>query len=656
MTQETPSSGEPHQKPEQPENEHQKAVEFIERNRDYFEHYARGQLSVEPAPEGLNTFAADMERGTMYIHGRFYKDQGYDLSDEKTSFAVLHELAHLEERMHMLKKPGGDEKFGRYLRRIKESGAYSLMDNCVADIRENRAVVARTHEGFAHIERDLYKQDLFQETDMTMRKDPQTGEMKPVPRHIQFVQALLRESRVPDEPCVVAPEVRAKLDELHSIKKRNVELLDAMTHPDLAMPYRLKLQDEYIWPMVKELMGMDLEDKKKEQEGSGENRPSEDSGQKGSRNRKDSKKKLGKGKKFGGRGADEKPNPDQVFADAYSETNKKMPHAVPVKEIEKAFKEWKERHGENPLERADKEYAKKIGVKVEDLRRYRDIVRSLDRIVNPETNESVIEELRNLINRIIARRLKPKHAPRYPTEEGEELVDPAELYSQVKKGNLEPRVWETIEIQERKGKKFGEVEITLICDRSGSMEEVPAKLNEQRKAAVLVMEALKEFADQCEDERIRMDKPLEVRSEIYSFQATGQDAIPLKSMSKELGEKERIDVAAMLSSAPGQSTTDFVPLEVIHAGLDEEITRKMSDGELKKIVIVFTDGESSDPGRVKTILKDLRDKGVVAIGVGITEDGRAALTTYAPETKLAVKAEDLGIVLGDLLKEHLADL
>lgn len=617
MTKEVPGSGDQKPEPKHVAGEHQKAVEFIDRNRDYFEHYARGQIKVEPAPEGLNTFATDLEKGTMYVHGRFYHDHGHDLSDEKTSFAVLHELGHLEERMQMLNEPGGAKKFERYVNRVKKSRAYSLTDNCVGDIRENRTVVARTHEGFAHTEQELYKQDLFKETDLTTQTDPQNGESRPVPRHIQFNQALLRESRVADEQCNVAPEVRAKLDQLYAIKSpKGVKLLDAMTDPNTPMSLRLKLLDKYIWPIVKELKDKDTEDKKNQ------------SGQ-------------------------TELNPDDLFADAYEEAKKKMPHAVSINEVEKAFKVWKEKHGENPLDRADKEYAQKIGVKVEDLRRYRDIVQSLDQAINPETNESVIEELRNLINRIIARRLKPMPAPRYPTEEGEELVDPTELFTQVQKGNLEPRVWETTEIQERKGKKFGEVEITLVCDRSSSMSG--AKLNEQRKAAVLIMEALKEFADHCEEERINMDKPLEIRSEIYSFQSSAEDAVPLKKMSKELGEKERIEVATTLSSAPG-STTDFVPLETIRAGLDEEAKHKITEGELKKIVIVFTDGESDDAGRVKTVLKNLRDEGMVVIGVGVTEEGRAALTTYAPDARLVVKAEDLAIVLGDLLKEHLADL
>lgn len=609
----------PQDSPEQENkaHDHQKAVEFVNRHRDFFEHYARGQITVEAAPEELDTFATDLRDGKIYVHGRFYKDQGHDLSDEKTAFAVLHELGHLEERMQMLDEPNGATAFARYLGRKKGSEAFSLMDNCVGDIRENRTAISRTSKEVAETEQALYREDLFADTDFT-----------PAPRHVQFCQTLLRESRVPDESCTVAPDVRAKLDELETITSPDgVKLLEAMTDPYTPMSLRLKLQDRYVWPMVKELMDKDLEDRKSQKKGSGK----------------------GKGKKGG------KPDPNTVFADAYEKTKQNMPHAVSVDDMEKAFKEWKEAQGENALDRADKEYAKNIGVRPEDLKQYRDIVESLERTVNPETNENVVEELRALFNRIIARRLKPMPAPRYPVEEGEELVDPTELYTQVQKGNLEPKAWETSDIKERAGKKFGEIEITLVCDRSDSMNRPEDKLIQQRKAAVLVMEALKEFSEQCDEERVNMDHPLEIRSEVYAFQQSDADTIPLKKMSKELGEKERIDVAVTLSSAPG-GTTDFVPLETMHAGIDEETARKIAEGELKKIVIVFTDGDSNDPAKVKNALEKLRGRGVMVIGVGVTKEGRSALTTYAPEARLAEKAEDLPRILGDVLKEYLADV
>lgn len=624
------------------ESAHQEAMEFVGKHRDFLEHYARGQVKVEPAPEGLDTFAFDFKNNTIYVNSKWYNTAGFSFSDEKTLHSTCHEIEHFSEKKQLLSEDGGEKKLESYLKKLEESKAYSVMDNCLADIRGNKSVAGR-NETLAGIERLKIKEDLFKETDFTS-----------APKHIQLPQAIFRENRVTDEMCQVAPEVRKKLEELRSTPsldgKSIVDIVDVMTNPEVPMSVRLKLQDHYVWPMIQELLEKDLEEeKKKEKGGEGEGGESKD---KGEAKDSDKEKKEGQGEKGNGDKTGE-PDPNQIFKDAYEQAGKKMPNAVPVEAIKKAFKEWQESKGENVLEHADNEYAEKLGVKKADLQKYRDIVKSFEKIINPETGENIIQDLRNLIERILAKRLKPAQAPRYPIEEGEDLVDPAQLIADVKAGNLEPKVWETTEIKEKKGDRFGEVEITLVCDRSSSM--AGAKLREQQKAAVLMMEVLKEFAEQCDEEKINLEKPLEIKSEVYSFQQDSNDSTPLKKMSKELGEKERVDVAGILSSAPG-GTTDFVPLETIHKNLDEDTKKKISEGELKKIVIVFTDGESNDADRTKKILKTLRASGIVAVGIGITKDGEAALETYAPEARLAEKAEDLAMILADLLKEHLANL
>lgn len=630
------------------ETVHQEAVDFVRRNRDFYEHYARGMVQFEAAPEGLNTFAFDLEAEPpkIYLNSRFYKDRG--LSDQKTSFATLHECEHLLEKIQLLDEKGGDRIFKRHLERLESSQAFNFLDNRVADLRENRAVISKTNEEFGRLKYSMYKDDLVPETDFTSK-----------PRHIQFVEALSREGEVPDEQCLVSPEVRAKLDEITAIiGKDGSPLIEAMTRPSTAMSQRLKLQDKFLWPAIEELKNQDLEDYKNKTGKSGEGKeggPLQE-GRGESKKEDKKKKKADKSQKgeSGQKTKEEVLDPDQIFKEAYDEAARRVPNAVPLEEIEKAFEKWQEKHSENQADKADREYAEKLGVKLGDLRHYQEIVFSLEKIINPETGESIIQELRNLFARIIAKRLRPGQEPRYPVEEGEDLVHPADAVSEVKAGNLEPKVWETHEVAEIKGKRFGEVEITLVCDRSSSMAQ-GTKLPEQRRAAVLVMETLKEFAEQCEEEKTNVDKPLEIRSEIYSFQQNSADAIPLKKMSKDLGEKERIDVITAISSAPG-GTTDFVPLETIEKDLNEEVRGKIKEGELNKIVIVFTDGESNDSSRVKNILKKLRGSGVVAIGIGITKAGEAALTTYAPDARLAEKAEDLAIVLADLLKEHLADI
>lgn len=640
--------------PPETQTEHQQALEFFEEHRDFFEHYARGGVKVAPAPEGLDTFAFDLKTNTIYLNSKFYKERGF--SDQKTSFATCHEIEHYEEKKQLLSEEKGEKIFEEYLHRIGESQAFALIDNCVADIRENRAVVEKTHEGFGNIEKSCYKESLFKETDFTK-----------LPRHIQFAYSLIREARVPDEVCTISDEVRGKLNGFRNIKgKDGSSLLDVMTSPQTPMSTRLKLQDKYIWPIIEDLLEKDMEDekKKKEKELDGDRKEGEEGDKEGKELKGDGKEakkseKPGKpnpSKSGKPQQGEPKPDPNEIFKDVYEDARKKIPNAVPIEVMKKALKDWKKEQKENPGEKADKEYADKIGVKKEDLQKYRDIVKLLNNVVNPETSETLVEELRSIFSRIIAKRLKPTFAPKYPMEEGEDLVDPAQLVADVKGGNLEPKVWETTEIREKSGKRFGEVEITFVFDRSGSMdEEGGKKKNEQQKAGVMGMEAFKEFADICEEERVNMEKPLEVRSEVYSFQDDENDMVPLKKMSKELSEKERVDICGELSSTSG-STTDFVPLETIFSNMNDELKKKIKEGEIKKIVIVFTDGGSDDISRVQKALENLRKAGVITVCVAITESGKPALDTYKPDGRLAETAEKLPAVLGDILKEHLKDI
>lgn len=618
------------------EARHAEAVELVEKHRDFFEHYAGGRIKIEPAPEGVKTFAFNLEKNTIYVNSMFYQKLG--LSEEKTIFATLHEVEHFLEKIQVLGEEGGERKFKKYLEQIKKSKAFSLLDNCVADIRENKTVISRTSAGMGELERQIYKEDLFAEKDFTLQ-----------PRHIQFAQALLREARLPEEKCVVAPEVRQALDEVASVKG----LMETMTDPALPMSTRLKLQDKFLVPRMEVLLEKDLADKKKEKE---QKQKEQEGQEKKEGNNTKGKKPTSPNPSSADEGDKTETDPNQVFAEDYKKVEGKFPEAVPLEEIEKSFKQWQEaQKGKNPKDQADQEYAERLGVDKKDLQKYRDLAQKVSKIVNPETSVAVVEELRNLFQRIISKRLKPVLAPRYPVEEGDELVDPAQLIADVKSGNLQPKVWEDTEFKEKRGEQYGEVEITLVCDRSSSMTDSGGqKAEEQRKLAVLVMEVLKDFADLAEAEKINITKPLSVKSEIYGFGA-GEDKKPMKVMSAELGEAERIKVLKDLFNLPG-TTTDFNCLEAIGEKLDQKTKDKIKIGELKKIVIVFTDGGSDNPLAVQVQLKNLRDNGVIVIGVGITTSGTPTLTTYAPNALVVEDASRLPVILGELLKDHLKDL
>lgn len=612
-------------KDETPESERkERSTDYFNKHRDFFETYARGGVKVEPAPAGINTFAFDLKEDTIYVNDMFYRlKKGFD--DKKTAFAVCHEIEHFLEKKAMIKEKGGGEEFSRYLDKISKSRAYKLLDNCVADIRENRSVVEKTSKDFRGIEEKMYREDLFSDTDF-----------RKAPMHIQFAQAILREQILPDEKCVVVDEVRAKLDELDSVVNKNkVKLLDAMTDSSVPMSLRLKLLDEYVVPMMEDLKQKDLEEEKEKKNGG-----------KGSDGKNEGK--SGEGKPL---------DPNEVFKDAYEKAEKCTLGSVPHEVEEKALKEWKEEQKKNSVEAREEEYAKSLGVSKKALDEYRSINKTLQSVVNPETNQSVVEELHELFSRIIAKRKKKWIVPESPREEGDTLDDPVGAFVEGMRGNFTPKVWEEHEIKEYRGNRCGEVEISFVCDGSGSMNDGDgAKRKEQQKAMVLAMEALKDFNDMVEEEQSALVEPIDIKTEVYKFQGKESDSTPLKQMGKELSERDRITICGDLSQTPGSTTEDFIPLETIDGGILPETNGRMREGELKKIVIVMTDGESGGKERVKRALKSLREKGVVVVGVGITSGGGAVLKTYAPRALVAENATDLPRVLGGLLEEHLKDL
>lgn len=636
--------------------EHKKSVGSFESHRVMYEQYAGHSLNIEPAPPDLDTFAFNLKTNTIYLNDKFYELLGY--GDVGTSFATFHEIEHFKEKIALLKEKDGATIFDGYLNKLDEkfsqyAGAYGVMDNCISDVRQNDAVSTYNHEGFTGVEKDLYKDVQFPNVDFNndIEKDGKVISKKQ-PLHIQLPYAILNEYRS-GRDCIIDERVRKVIDDLQNFKKedeKTIDLIATITNPEVPMSKRLAIQDNFVWPRVLELLEEDLKNKKDEEEkqnkkGDGEGDQNENENGKP----KDDEPKTGKPENQKSEDVGKKPNPNEVFKDSYEEAKKRVPNAMPTDKQKEALKEWIEENGDEEKKK-NKETAERLGVKVEDLKKYKDIVKNLNAI-NPETNESVIDDLENIIKRIISNRLKEKHVPRYPVDEGDELVDPAGWLAEVRGGNSEPKVWQETEIKLKKDKKFGEVEITLIGDRTGSMKG--EKLTEQQKAFVLFMEALKRFNDILDDEEVNLEKPLSIKSEIYTFQADANDGMPIKKMGKVLSEKERIEVCAKVGTAPGGSTPDYTSLEAIDKNISEDTLEKIKEGEVKKIVIIFTDGGSDDADRAQKILKKLNDKGVVVVCVGITESGKPALTTYAPNAVLAKKAEDISVVLSDILKEHL---
>lgn len=613
--------------------------EFYQRHEDFFVSYASdASINVKPSPAGLGTFAIDLQEGTMFVHPGYFTEQGY--SEAKAVNSTLHEIEHFRELRDLLAEPRGDQRWLAHNERLKANRRLKLLDNVWDDVRVDRSILSRAPAQQA-VQESLYHENLWPETDMRM-----------LPRHLQFAYGLFRETMLPDEPVTVVDEVRAELDRLRAVRSRSgVSLLDYASRPNLPPSLRIDLQKKYLEPVYEKLFQEDVRDEQQKQAAAG------GQGQ-------------GAGKPQPGEAGEppEKPaeltpaQAEQLFAAQYDEYFAKNPDAaLPDKLVEEAVKEAQQHTAQQAGEHDAREqaYARAADVSVEDLREYQRFWAEVEQLRNLETDQPVIEELRQLFRRILTERTKRVPRSRLPVSEGELLARPAEAVAAIRAGLLEPEVWETTERQERPRELVGNFDVTLIPDRSGSMDEADAagavKKVEQRKAAMLVLEALTEFARDLDDGRASLSHDLAVQTEVRSFGGTQENQV-LKELSPELSEKERVAVYKTLQTTPGQSTMDYLPLEDIERSLTAQDRAKLVRGELRKIIVVLSDGESQDPARVQRALAKLREAGVIVVGIGVTGAGLAAAETYAPDGRVASRAGDLASVLAEVLKQHIVDL
>lgn len=626
-----------------------KLMDFFARNQDFFTLYA-GDASIKAKPSReLGTFAIDMEHGELLGDPSYYEKKGLTEAHAFNSF--LHEFEHFRRLMNLLREPRGFDIWRKHRARMKAAPHLRIFDNVLEDVSVDRAILSRAPSQI-DTQFDLYRTYLWK-----------TRDYKNLPRHLQFIYGLFREQMMPDEPVEVAEEVRAEIERLRGMKNAaGQNVAEVMTNPDLPQAKRLVLQERFFEPVYERFFQKDAEEKKKEKE----KKEGEGEGASGEGGEKSQDQKPGEGKPKPGQPQPGEPqsgepgNPDDFFKDLYKNYFDKSPDAALTdKQIDEALKkiEGKARP-KTPEDLAAEAYAKEAGVTLEDLKKYQRFWTEVENMRVPDADETVVEQIRGVFRKIVTERMEPMMRPKQPVEEGEYLIRPAEAVAEIRSGRTEPRVWMTHETKERPKELFGAFDVTLICDRSSSMDMAPGgvvKKIEQRKAAVLLLEALREFCDDLDDTRKDLRADLHVRSEVWGFGGASEVGC-LKALSEELTDKQRVAVFKDLENTPGDSTRDDLALNGLLASIPEEDFERIARGELRKIVIVLTDGDSSNKEGAKKAIKALREKGVVVVAIGITNDAQKALQLYKPDARLAETAALTGVRVGEVLEKFIGEL
>lgn len=551
-------------------------------------------------------WAINPDTGEATFDTKFFEERGYTPS--QALFGALHEIrCHLVETAELLDREGGESAYNRLKQRSKIRERIHIWENCRTDIKGNRAIIE-----FAPTLTDevttVYREKLWPESDLTTH-----------PQHLQFMYAVLRTAMVPDEEVTIDPVVQEAIEKLRNVRGRDVIALATDPHQDPLLA--LRLSERYIEPVIEELFKKDVENKKEQRKGEGEGE--------------------GKGKGI----------PDDSFSDDYKDYENRHPEPFDEDEMDKRIKETKA--GQDAAKREHAGYEEEHRVSAKDIADYRQEYQKI---------EPYIEPLRAVFRKIIAqRKVSVRHLATLK-EEGV-MIDPglvAQTYMDVKAGISNPKTMKDFEgvlVDEQIPTGF---EITVVGDRTGSMT-IGTKIPEQRRSALLLLEALKEFSDMADQEGSLMPE-LGVRTEVRSFGANPNRTEILKLLSKELTEQQRIAVFKALATCDSGTNNEQDMFDNLLQSVREEGSRdatylqRIKSGKLKKFVIVLTDGQVGNYPATRVSLQKLRELGVVVVGVGMTSDGEDAVKTYAPDGKVCYDVGKLPKTMQDLLTDYLGKL
>ena len=575
----------------------------------------------------------DLEKIEVNADPNFFIDKGY--SQDEALFASFHEAEHFRD---MIREP---EEYKRLFDRMNSEStvhpalpkALHTLYNCLDDVLVNKCVMQRWNSG--RKAKDTLYPKLFQSSDLMT--NPFTG--KEEPGHRQFMYALLREAMLPDETCTVSPYVREAIDKVQA-KGGKLKLTEVLTAVDLEGEGVMKPIDRFgiisglIEPTFIEMFKKDIETMKEQQEKSGKGGKS---GEKPD------------GDKKGGEKTDAQPDPDAESAFDDDPFKDAIPDPIEFKDIQDQVQKIREALAKKKKE----EMEKLLGVSKEDYDAYAKDFKMIQKF---------IADLSGTFDAVIQRRKTIERKLRKPVREGV-MLSPSRIataVAEIKSGNTDPRTMLDYEDREATRTRPSDFEFTIVCDGSGSMKG-EGKDKMQRQLSVLITEALLDFQERLEKERRKGERiNLNIKSEVRMFDENDH---VLKPLGTTLTHKERVAMHKVLREFPGGSNNEIATFtKMREEQFDADRVEKMRKGDIKKVILWLTDGESdvnaiqSEIRRLEALTKNDSDqKSLVIAGLGF-KGGQGALTTYAPNGYYGESFEKIIEIFKKFLTQLLDDL
>lgn len=537
------------------------AAAFFERERMLITDLAQGlPVTFEPG----DGWAIDSETGKATYDPKFFTEQGY--TPTQAIFATMHEIDHAVELTQMLSTRDGQATHARRKELKQKQKRLHILEDCLIDAADNQRVLQRAPALHEETER-LYKEKLFPDANM-----------KDGPRHIRFAEAILRQAMLPDEQIQLDAQVEAALQELQHVKgKRGGEknIIALVTDPSLDLVTKIKLIERYVEPIYERLFQADVNDSDRKRESLGQR---------------------------------EFTDPETNFESDYTDFDGKFPAAMNEATLEIVATGGVE--ARDIGSRQTDGYEAEHQVSIKDVAAYQKEYRQI---------EHLIEGMREQFRRIVAERLIPRRHLSSPQDEGALIASglAAQAQLELQRGTVDVPVYQDYVGIVRTEQVPAAFEFTCVFDRSASMRN-GGKMEEQRRAAILALEALKEFMDIPKVRSKLIDPDLAASSEIRSFGGSSENVV-IKPLSPELTEHERVQVYKTLGTCPGSATEDYVVLGQIIQEMHERERQvpgylaKVKGRKIKKLVAVFSDGASSDQAMFDKQRSELESLGVKVV-------------------------------------------
>lgn len=250
-----------------------------------------------------------------------------------------------------------------------------------------------------------------------------------------------------------------------------------------------------------------------------------------------------------------------------------------------------------------------------------------------ERLSGTIERMRETWHRVIADRLAERRAFARRASADGELLDENRLVATVtavRAGIRRPEAFLPRESRRRPDRETGNTDYVLLIDRSGSMRGRPASF--AADAALVMLEGLAGVErDLAAVERASgTELDLAIRTSLIVYDA---EAVVVKPLAGSLDDRSRRRLRAEVR-APGGATNDAAALRA--AGqelgvLDPSASRERGaeGASRRRIVLLISDGGSNDPAEARSELMRLRARGVEVLGIGIGDD--ELVRRYAPD-------------------------